>query len=138
MLLSARMLNAVANVNTFEYVSAVEFTEGDAPSIYFQLVDSSLDKLLRPTGRRYMPASGAVLQCVINNIGQFDPNKDTTITRFATQPFAGDPSIWKLVLLPTDAVRGTCSIQLTLTEGSVVTRGLASNVINALSQVQAF
>lgn len=138
MLLSIRMLNGVGSVNNFEYVSSVEFTEGDAPTIYFQLVDMSVDKLLRPAGRRYMPASGATLQCVIKNIENFDPTHDHSITRYATQPYAADPSIWQLVLMPTDRIRGTCSISLLLTEGMVITRGLGSNVISAKSQNQAF
>lgn len=132
MLLSVRMLNGVGNVNTFEYVSAVEFTEGDGPLIYFQLIDSSLDKGMRPAGRRYAPAAGATLQCVVHSID--DAKK---VTRFASQPFANDPSIWALQLQSTDVIRGTCSMQLVLTEGAVVRRGSASAVINAYAQTQA-
>jgi hypothetical protein len=129
MLLSARILNDVGGVNTFSYAQVAEFTEGDAPTIYFQLIDESLDRDSRPAGRRYMPAAGATLQVVIHNI---DDAK--TATRFATQPFAQDPSIWSISLLTTDTVRGTCSVKLTLTEGAKVTRGTASNVISADSQ----
>lgn len=131
MLLSARILTDVANVNVYEASDVVEFTEGDAPTIYFQLVDASLDKGHRPPGRRYIPMAGATLQVVIQNI---DDAK--TVTRYAMQPFAQDLSIWSLVLQPTDNIRGVCSLTLKLTETSKVTRGFAENVIRALPQIR--
>lgn len=126
------MLNAVANVNTFEYVDSVDFTEGDGPLIYFQLIDKTLDKGLRPAGRRYVPAAGATLEVVVHSID--DAKK---VTRFATQPFSTDGSIWAVQLLPTDVVRGTCAFKLTLTEGGVVRRGHMDAAVNAYAQVQA-
>lgn len=133
MLLSARILTNVGSVNVYEYADVAEFTEGDAPTIYFQLIDASQDRTCRPPGRRFMPASGATLQCVVHHID--DAKK---ITRFATQPYASDPSIWKLVLTTADQTRGTADLLLTLTEGSVVTRGRASSCISASSQVQGY
>lgn len=126
MKLSARILTSVGNVNAFDYADVAEFTEGDGPTIYFQLIDASLDKDMRPAGRRYVPAAGAMLEVVIHNI---DDAK--RVTRFASQPFANDPSIWMVVLQATDAVRGTCSMKLTLTEGARTTRGVAESVISA-------
>lgn len=130
MLLSAKLLNSVANVNTFEYVDQLPFTEGDAPlDIYLQITDLSKDRLVqgfKPSGRRYIPAVGALLQVTIQNIDQ-----SKTIVKSATQPFAGDTSIWKIQLLTTDPViNGTLSLTLKLTEGSTITNGF---VFNALS-----
>jgi hypothetical protein len=131
MLLTARILINVASVNVYTHADVAEFTEGDGPAIYLQLVDASVDKDKRPAGRRYVPAAGATLQVVVHNI---DASK--SVTRFATQPYAQDPSIWMLQLQATDPIKGTASLKLTLTEGVQVTRGIASNVISAQAQIQ--
>lgn len=128
MLLSARPLKDVANVNSFEWTTTAEFTAGDAGNFYFQLIDRSLDlsnQGFSPSGRRYMPAAGATLSCKIMSI-----NDAITVTRVATQPFANDPSIWALPLLTTDLLNGSYSMRMTLTEGSVVKHGFADLVIN--------
>lgn len=125
MLLSARFLNDVANVNSFEYADVAEFTEGDPASVYIQLIDASLDKAVEgfvPSGRRYVPASGATLQVTVESI---DDSKE--IVRSATQPFPNDGSIWKLDFLASDKIRGTANLRLRLTEGSVVRSGLVKS-----------
>lgn len=127
MLLSARFLNDVSGVNNFYYASEVRFSEGDAPTIYLQLSDASVMSSIEgfnPSGRRYVPASGATLSVTIENI-----NNAKKVTRIATQPYAQDPSIWAVTLLTTDMVHGTASITLTLTQGSVVTKGYLRNAI---------
>jgi hypothetical protein len=131
MLLSARFLNDVANVNSFEYAQVGQFTRGEAASVYFQLIDDSLDGALKgfaPSGRRYIPATGATLSVVVNSID--DAKK---ITRVATNPFPDDRSIWKLDFLTTDKIDGTATLQLTLTEGSVVRKGLVKNGLRIAS-----
>ena len=125
MLLSARFLNDVANVNSFEHADVAEFTEGDAASVYFQLIDSSLDKAVDgyvPAGRRYVPATGSTLQVTVESL---DDSKE--IVRFATQPFAQDGSIWKLDFLVSDKIRGTANLRLKLTESGVVKSGLVKS-----------
>jgi hypothetical protein len=121
MLLSARMLNDVSSVNSYAYTDEVRSTEGNECDVYFQLVDASLDTSgegFNPGGRRYVPEDGASLQVVV---GFIDDAKK--ITRACTQPFDGDPSIWKLSVLSTDHWRGTADLTLRLTEGSKVTNG---------------
>jgi hypothetical protein len=127
MLLSARALVDVASANSFEHSEVLEFTVGDAGDVYFQLVDASLDKSVHgyvPPGRRYIPASGATLQCTVESID--DAKK---IVRYATAPFAGDQSIWKLSFLATDTIKGTANIRLKLTEpageSSLIRQGVA-------------
>jgi len=117
------MLKDVANVNVWEPDTQLSWTEGDQLTIYFQLVDMSVDKPdqgFNPPGRRYVPASGATLSVTLENIDQAKQ-----LTRFAVQPFTGDGSIWSLSIMSTDVIRGTPQMRLTLTEGGVVTRGLA-------------
>jgi len=121
MLLGARMLIDVQGVNSFEVTPAAEFYAGDPATVYFQLIDQSLDRSIdgfNPPGRRYMPSPGATLNCVVQSI---DDNK--RVTRFATQPFANDPSMWALQFLASDLIKGTCNLYLTLTEGTVVRSG---------------
>lgn len=127
MILSARFLTNVGSVNDFGYTQNVEFTEGDAVDVYFQLIDSTKDQGaegFKPSGRRFMPASGATLTALVDNI---DTAKQ--VTRSCTQPYANDPSIWLLTLLATDAIKGTANLKLTLVESSVTRRALVKNAI---------
>jgi hypothetical protein len=122
MLLSCRMLNNVADVNTWEYVNQAEFTAGDAPTIYIQLIDLSKQKAeqgFNPAGKRFMPAAGATLTVLVDTLD--DAKK---VTRAATQPFSNDPSIWALTFFPTDSIKGTATLRLTLIEpGPKTTKG---------------
>lgn len=121
MLLSARILCNVANVNRFDYDTTARFTEGNAFDVYFQLIDASQDRGqdgFYPSGRRYAPVSGAVLRVTL---GFIDDEKK--LDRAATQPYSNDPSIWKLSILSTDELRGGCDFILRLTEGAVITYG---------------
>jgi hypothetical protein len=122
MLLSARMLDNVASVNGFDWATQVEYTAGDGPvDVYFQLVDLNQDRVstgFKFGGRRYAPAAGATLQVVLANI-----DDDIQVTRVATQPFTNDPSIWKVTMLGSDTIRGTCALSLKLTEGGKITYG---------------
>lgn len=121
MLLSARILESVSGVNSFDYVDQGRFTEGDTPTIYLQLIDAAKDRPqdgFVPAGRRYMPIGGATLQVTFVNL---DASKQ--VVRFATQPFPQDPSIWAVTLLATDAIRGTVSLRLLLSESGKLTKG---------------
>lgn len=129
MLLSGQILDNVAGVNDFEVVPEARFTEADPVFIYIRLCDLNKDKNSRPAGRRYIPATGATLQITIKSV---DTAK--TLVKTATNPYSGDTSIWRIQLTAADALKGTYSMQLALTEGASVTRGLLSNVIVAQPQ----
>lgn len=119
MLLSCRFLTNVASANSFDYAQQGEFYEGDAPTLYLQLLDVTKDRASDTPGRRFCPASGATLQVVIENI-----NDAKKVTRVITQPFAGDSSIWALPIQTSDGLKGTVNLRLRLTEGAVVTNAL--------------
>jgi len=124
MLLSARALEHVSDVNNFDYSTQIHCTEGDAPTIYLQLIDLSQDRVdhgFSPAGRRYVPAAGATLQVVFDHI-----NDTRKVTRVASQPFPQDPSIWAVPLLPTDGLKGTVNLKLTLIEGAKTTRAFVA------------
>ncbi len=121
MLLSARILNNCTSVNSWDWAEEAQFTQGDTADIYFMLVDATRDKAVNhfePAGRRYVPAAGATMSCIVENI-----NDAVRIVRAAVQPFAQDPSIWKLSILGTDTILGTCALALTLNESGKLTRG---------------
>lgn len=122
MRLSARILKDVGSVNNFDYAQAAEFTAGDSLTVYFQLVDLSVNPASEgfvPAGRRYMPASGATLMVTLDHV-----NDARKILRAASQPYPSDPSIWMVSILPGDALSGTVNMKLVLTEGAVQTQGM--------------
>lgn len=131
------MLKDVASVNSFESDTSLAWTEGDELDIYFQLVDSSLDKHeqgFNPGGRRYVPAASSTLQVTVESV---DDAK--VITRYATQPFAQDGSIWKFSVYAADTIRGSPQVRLTLTEPidqntNRVTRGVVKGALKVSSQ----
>jgi hypothetical protein len=125
------MLNAVASVNAYEVAQQVQFTQGDTVDIYFQLIDATLDPSPKfiPSGRRYMPVAGALLTVKLDNI-----DDDVAVTRSATQPFANDPSIWKVTVVSTDKIVGTCALVLTLMEAGRVTRGRTEAAVEISAQ----
>lgn len=122
MLLSARILNQVTSVNAWQYADQAQWTAGDTVSLFIQLIDLTQDRAVKgynPAGRRYMPASGATLNLTLANIDQ-----SVQLSRAAVQAYpTSDPSIWRLSVLATDAIKGTCTIQLSLNEGGVITSG---------------
>lgn len=129
LLLSARMLNGVADVNTFSYTDSVAMSEGDSGSVYFILLDNSKDLKERgfnPAGRRYVPSSDATLIVTFDNA-----QSDRVITRPAIQPFPlDDRSIWQVQILPGDTLRGTVRMRLTLNEGTKVTNGVVDGALS--------
>jgi hypothetical protein len=136
MLLSARPLINVANVNTWSFADQIAFTQGDQVTIYFQLIDVLKDTSVqgfKPAGRRYIPASGATLSVTI-------PNIDTSkiLTKVATNPYANDTSIWSFTILPTDPVVGTITLKLALTEGGVITYGVVNTALSIVPQDGSF
>jgi hypothetical protein len=122
MKLSVTVLDDVEDVNDYHYATQAESTVGDATQLYFQLSDATKNlgqHGFNPGGLRYMPVAGATLQVTFKNI---DNRKQ--FTRFATQPFPQDLSIWKVPVLATDPVSGTVSCKFVLTEPNGVAGGL--------------
>ena len=102
------------SVNDFVYATEISATAGDAVDLYFQLSDSeknSPSQGFLPGGLRYMPVAGSTLVVTFKNI---DDAK--VVTRYASQPFAADPSIWMVSVLPTDPIKGTVTCKFQLTE----------------------
>lgn len=131
MRLSAKMLKNVSSVNHFEYSSTSFLSEGGTNDIYFQLVD--LDKVYYPAVDtsalpnnpvRYMPITGATVGVIFDSL--FD---DAEITLAASQPFAQDPSIWK-VTLAADEIPASGNFIFSLTEGASVKRAVVKNALN--------
>lgn len=122
MQLSIRPLDDVQSVNSLESATQLSVSKGDPVTLYFQLIDAVRHKcgVSECPATRYMPAAGAALSLVLDSID--DAKK---VTKTASQPFAQDPSIWKIDLqaLDTAKLSGTISVAFTLTEGSLVRTG---------------
>jgi hypothetical protein len=131
MLLSARILNNVADVNHFETVVSLEVVQGDAPDIYIALVDASVEKHNVPPYRRYVAPTGSTLKVVIQDI-----DTAVTLTKYATRPFSGDQSIWKVAYTqPADitsiaSMAGTYALKLTLTEPGTTLPDVWSDIVD--------
>jgi hypothetical protein len=124
MLLSARPMLDVSDVNHFDYTTQAEAVEACDFDVYIQLIDGAVGRYYNPRGRRYIPAALATLQVTLQTI-----DSSMTVTRAATQPFPEDLSIWKLSLLAADGLVGTFGLQLQLTEGAKVTNGWADSAV---------
>jgi len=137
MLLSVRILANVASANEFDYVDQQAYTQGDAPKIYFQLVDLTQDlptKGFQPSGKRYCPQPGAdnaqtppSLQVTVTNI-----DSAIQIVRYAARAFPNqDSSIWSLQISTTDKLTGSSDLRLRLTE---VTSNTSTKVTNGVAK----
>jgi hypothetical protein len=127
----------VQSVNSYQYATEIQGIQGDAIDLYFQLVDKNKNSYLQgfyPAGLRYMPPATSTLQVTFKNV-------DTAkiVTRYASQPFAQDPSIWKVSLLSTDPIAGTVNIKLILTEPdgeSTLVRTFSSKAVLLCGETQ--
>jgi hypothetical protein len=131
MLLSCAFLTQVADVNNFVESPKVFMTEGDTIDIYLQLRDMAVNSAganFNPPGRRFVPAAGATLQVTIDHI-----DNARKIVKFASQPFPGDLSIWKISIAATDKIVGTRSLKLVLNEGGKLTNGIVHTAIYSTS-----
>jgi hypothetical protein len=133
---TVRPLIDVSSVNDFRYKTELQSVYGDATDLYFQLFDD--DKNFsncsyEQPGLRYMPPASSTLQVTFRNL-----NDVKNIVRFATQPFANDPSIWKFSVLSTDPITGTVNCKFVLTEQGppVVTRTYATQALFLRSESQ--
>src|ERR1700761_5256440 len=99
MILSVRWLQDVGSVNSFQIANDLCIGAASPTTLYLQLIDSSVFSAIKgynPPGRRYMPTSGSILTVSFNDI-----NDNEKISRFASQPFIQDPSIWMVPILAT-------------------------------------
>jgi hypothetical protein len=114
--LSIRVLTCVVSVNDYGVATEMVSTAGDPIDLWFQLVDDSKNLSshgFSPPGLRYCPLANSTLQVTFLNL-----NNRNQFTRFASQPLAQDPSIFKVSILATDPVSGTVSCKFVLTEPS--------------------
>ena len=85
MILTLKVLNSDATLNSFEDIGNYEFVKGSTAVLKLQLFQP--DKQIR-----YVPASGAVITV------DFKKSDGTTLTKTATVPFADDRSIAQISL----------------------------------------
>ncbi len=122
MVLSARVLEAVASVNVFTFAKAAQTSAGSNFSLFLQLTDIAqliMTQGWMPSGQRYCPPAGSIL---LVSVVAVDSNYQ--FQKVATQPFATlDASIWQVDFLPVDFPNGgTFSLRLQLTEPGPITK----------------
>jgi len=113
-MLAFRPLDLVSDVNHFRYTTEIRIASGDAGYFYFQLYDPTLNREVNgfiPGGLRYMPAAGTTVVATVLNL---DSTKQ--FSRSMTQPYALDPSIWRLQYLATDPIEGTVALKFVVSE----------------------
>jgi hypothetical protein len=130
MRLAVELLDNVDSVNSYTKVSQWDILPGETKDLYFQLVDASKGGLryipqevpanpnpIVPVVRLMIPRN-TVITGSINNVRV---SSDYSIDVVATQPFAGDASIWKVSFSEAETqVMATGSIQVKVTEGTKV------------------
>jgi hypothetical protein len=125
--LGARLLTDVGGVNNYDVTTTLEWTQGDRPIIFFQLVDMSAEQKMNPPGRRYMPpvlstGQNLALACTVTDI-----DSSVTTTAVATAPFVQDPSIYQVDIFgaltetQVQAFSGTYGLKLALETGPTLT-----------------
>lgn len=131
MILSLRFLQDVGGVNNFQWANDLRIGAASPTTLYLQLIDASVFPEIKgynPSGRRYMPAVGAILTVTFGDI-----NDNQKISRFASQPFAQDPSIWMVPILATDFLSmATIEVGLSLNESGTITTGCACGILRVI------
>jgi hypothetical protein len=131
MRLNAKILKNVANINQWYYTNQAAVQEGQANEIYIQLVD--LDKTpgiekssaLPDFPLRYI--SQATVSSLQATFPSIDDASEFSVT--ATQPFAGDKSIWKIALTAAQLPKSG-NFKLKLTEDGLDKHILVRNAIS--------
>jgi hypothetical protein len=117
-MISVRILDAVGGQNIFGYTTELKMAYGDTTYLYLQLFDPAINPAsegFNPGGLRYIPATGATMNVTFLSL---DATKQ--FSRAATNPFAGDTSIFRVSILATDPLIGTVSLKIVLNESSVL------------------
>jgi hypothetical protein len=106
MKLSVKFLKNVANINTFQYASQWNISEGSSQVLYFQFVDKLKDDL------RYMSQADTIdeVSVIFLNI-----DEASEIIKTATQAFPDDKSIWT-ISLDSDEVPNSGAVKFSITE----------------------
>lgn len=119
-MLGARLISPDGTLNSFESLSALPFVPGETLTIRLQLTQPLKGSL------RYMPAAGATLEArfIVNDT----PEELDLALSEAFDP--DDRSIWEVTLTPaqTEILVGS-NIELTLTEGAVISKAKIGNIL---------
>jgi hypothetical protein len=105
---SVKFLKNVANVNTFQYTSQWNISEGYSHVLHFQITDKLKDDLRYLSQATEMDVSVLFLSI----------DESTEITKTATQAFADDRSVWSITL-EYDEVPNPGAIKVMITEDGV-------------------
>jgi hypothetical protein len=129
-ILSARLLKNVANVNQWQYTAQWNLAEGQPSEVYFQLVDLEKDpttqvsKAFPDNPLRYISSATSLSAQV-----SFDSlDNSEIIIVSAIQPFANDRSIFKLNLTAAQ-IPSSGNVKFTIIEDSVSRSFIVKNAV---------
>ena len=122
MLLNARILKNVVDINHFQHANQANITEGQFNDVYIQLVDLDWSTKSTPEQSSAFPQSpiryitGAAVIVVKAKFLSIDDSEEFEIT--ATQPFTDDKSIFKFSL-SNSQIPNSGNLLITVTEDGV-------------------
>jgi hypothetical protein len=124
MVLTAKILNSDASLNSFYEISSLDFLPGGPADLVIRIFNPQSEI-------RYVPGIDAKLTIILNN------TDGTNLEKAATVVDAGDRSMWKVSLTAEETenlLGGNFTFELD-TEGddSIVWTGLVTNGIRSLS-----
>lgn len=130
MQLACRFLKDVSSQNSWTYTTEINAYEAENVPVYLQLVDLAAGTTDGGPGggRRFCPAAGATLSVLFDSV---DAAK--AVTKVATQPFAGDASVWLASVLAGDKLRGTVTLRITLNETGTIHNAVVENGVRLRS-----
>lgn len=101
-----KFLSSVFDVNNFREDQGVKVIKGNPTSLFLRLwnPDASL---------RYIPASGSSVSIEFENI-----DLSNSFSKIASQPFAGDMSIFKVILTAEETKKISNTVSASLTVGT--------------------
>ena len=131
MRLNAKLIKNVANVNLWEYTNERFIQDGQANTIYIQLVD--LDKIQPAEKSKANPDFPLryISQATVIEVEMTFPDLDSVeeFTVQGTQPFADDKSIWRFDLT-SDQTPNSGGVIVKITEDGEEKSFVLRNAIN--------
>ncbi len=130
MLNAIKILTNVASVNSFTVADSAQLYSGNTVNLFiFRLWQGDV-------ADRYVPASGATMSVKFprsNSLGSAfaaNPGTDQSQTLAATNPYAGDTSIWQISLTSTQTgLIASGGVIVNLVEGSNTTSFYVKDVV---------
>ena len=148
MLLSLRPFINFTNSNVYNYTTTFKFRSGDAPTLYFRLIDLALDTAdqgFNPQGRPYLPVFGPTDRMIVSTFASsgvtlYATASGNTLTITLTQNlnWSTVPQPGDLLVIPSGSVlsgAGNANVQSYTVLSATNTTITACTISNAIAPV---